>query len=62
MNLNSLKPAWSRFRLLNSMQACDQNELLLIIGSAEAVVASKTYRYVVGGAMFIVITLCCQGG
>lgn len=62
MNLSNLRPAWHRFRLLNSMQSVDQQEILVIIERAEAIAITKTNRSIVVIAMFIVLTFCCQGG
>jgi hypothetical protein len=62
MNLDNLKPAWQHFRLLNSMQRCDQQEILSIIERAEGVTITTTHRSVMITIVFIVLTLCCQGG
>ena len=62
MNLSDLKPAWRRFRLLNSMQVVDQHEILFILERAEGMAISKTHRSLTIATMFIVLTLCCQGG
>ena len=62
MNLNSLKPAWRQFRLLNSIQQYDQRDILLMLDGAEVIAVSKTQRSVMVIITFIVLTLCCQGG
>lgn len=62
MNLDNLKPAWRQFRLKNSMRVMDQEEILLILERAEEITKDKTNRFMVHTLIFIVLTLCCQGG
>jgi hypothetical protein len=62
MNLNNLKPAWRQFRLLNSMQSMDKEEILLIIERAEEMSISKIHRYLINSVIFTVLTICCQAG
>ena len=62
MNLNNLKPAWQQFRLLNSMQSMNREEILLIIERAEDMSISKIHRYLINSIMFTVLILCCQAG
>ena len=62
MNLNNLKPAWRQFRLLNSMQSMDKEEILFIIGRAEDMRISKIPRGLINSIMFAVLTIFCQGG
>ena len=62
MNLNNLKPAWRQFRLLNSMQSIDKDEILFIIERAEEMSISKIHKYMINSIMFTVVTICCQGG
>ncbi|MBL6449622.1 hypothetical protein JMN32_25145 [Fulvivirga sp. 29W222] len=62
MNLNNLKPAWQRFRLLNAMQPVDQEEILWIIERTEGMAMSKHHRFAMNAFMFILLTICCQGG
>lgn len=62
MNLDNLKPSWRQFRLLNSMQLLDQEEILFILERAEGIAISKTNRFLMNPIMFIVLTFCCQGG
>lgn len=61
MHLNNLKPAWRRFKLLNSMRSMNQEEILLILERAEGT-SIKTNRFMMHALMFIVVALCCQGG
>lgn len=62
MNLDNLKPAWRIYKLLTVVRPTDQEEILLILERAEGVTISRTNRFVIHSLMFIVITLCCQGG
>ena len=62
MNLNNLKPAWQQFRLLNSMQSMDKEEILFIIERAERVGISKVHKYLINSIVFTVLIICCQGG
>lgn len=62
MNLNSLKPAWQQFRLLNSMQSIDKEEILFIIERAEYRRISKIPRYLINSIILTVLIICCQGG
>lgn len=62
MNLNNLKPAWQKFRLLNSMQRMDQEEILFMLESAEDIAVRKINRFPMHIVVFTVLTLCCHGG
>lgn len=62
MNLNNLKPAWKKYKLLNSMRPMDHEEIHLILERAESSAITKTNRFVIHTFVFIAITLCCQGG
>jgi hypothetical protein len=62
MNLNNLKPAWRQFRLLNSLQSIDKEEILFMIEQAEERSISKIDRSLVNSILFAVLTICCQGG
>jgi len=62
MNLNNLKPAWQRFRLLNSMQRFDQQEILLMLEDAEVTTVGRIQRPVVITIIFIALTFFCKGG
>ncbi len=62
MNLNNLKPAWRHFRLLNSMQSIDKEDILLMIEQAEDMGISKMDQYLMNAIMFTVVTIFCQGG
>ncbi len=62
MNLNNLKPAWQQFRLLNSLESIDKEEILCLIELAEDMTVNKTHRFLMTSAMFIFLTFCCYGG
>jgi hypothetical protein len=62
MNLDNLKPAWQQFRLVNSMQLMDKEEILLIIERAEDITLSKIHRGLIYSILFTVLVFCCQGG
>ncbi len=62
MNLDNLKPAWRQFKLFNSMQSVDQNEILSIIERAERQTTSRLPIFVINTIMFIMLTVSCQGG
>lgn len=61
MNLNNLKPAWQRFKLLNSLQSVNHEEILLIIENAERTTVSKA-KIAIHALVFLLLTLSCQGG
>ena len=62
MNLNRLTSAWQQYRLSNSMQRFNQAEILLMLEVSEGMAISKSNKYLISAIMFIVLTLCCQGG
>jgi hypothetical protein len=62
MNLNNLKPAWQQFRVLNSMQPMDKDEILFIIERAEEMSMSKINSSLINFIMFAILIICCQGG
>lgn len=62
MNLNNLKPAWQKFRLVNSMHPMDRGEILFILERAEGMTISKTNRLLMCTIVFVVVTFFCQGG
>lgn len=62
MNLNNLKPAWRQFVLFNSMQPIDQEEILFLIEQADRHTIRRLPRYMANAIMFIMLTICCQGG
>lgn len=62
MNLDNLKPAWKQFLFLNSMQAADQKEILSIIEKPDAVLMRRLPGYMTITFMFMILTVCCQGG
>jgi hypothetical protein len=62
MNLNNLKPAWQQFRVLNSMQSLDKQEILLMIERAEEISARNINAYLINSFLFAVLIIFCQGG
>ena len=62
MNLNNLKPAWRQFRLFNSMQPIDQNEILFIIERADRQTVKRVPGFMTATIVFIILTVFCQGG
>jgi hypothetical protein len=62
MNLNDLKPAWRQFRLINSMQPIDQEEILLIIERADRETISRLPRFMTNTIVFVILIICCQAG
>jgi len=62
MNLNNLKPAWRQFRLLNSMQSIDKQEILFIIERAEDMRIGKMHRSLINSILFTALIIFCQGG
>lgn len=47
---------------MNSMQSMDQVEVLSILDRAEEIAVSTAHNYLINAAMFMVLTLFCQGG
>lgn len=62
MNLNNLKPAWRQFLLFNSMQLMDQKEILLILEQADSKPVRSLSVSLINTLMFIMLTVCVQGG
>ncbi|NOT73553.1 MAG: hypothetical protein HOP08_01405 [Cyclobacteriaceae bacterium] len=62
MNLNNLKPAWRQLVLFNSMQSMDQKDILSIIEQADIRSARRLPGLLINTLMFIILTVCCQGG
>lgn len=62
MNLDNLKPAWQQFKVVNSMQAVDRNEILAVLAQSEGVVFSRTNRVLIHTILFLVLTFCFQAG
>ncbi|MDN5215804.1 hypothetical protein QQ020_27245 [Fulvivirgaceae bacterium BMA12] len=62
MNLNNLKPAWRQFRSLNAMERIGEEEILGIIACQENLAAARLSRFLFNTVMFIMLTICCQGG
>jgi hypothetical protein len=62
MNLNNLKPAWQQFRMLNSMQSIDSEEVLSIVERAEDRSISKINVWLINSILFTILTIGCQGG
>jgi len=62
MNVNNLKPAWRQFKLLNSIQRVHEEELLLMIESAEGESIFTLQRILIYAVTFIIFTFSFQGG
>ena len=62
MNLDNLKPAWQRFRLLHSMQPMHRDEIFVMLEKAEGLAISQSHGSLVSTILFIVLVICCQGG
>jgi hypothetical protein len=62
MNLENLKPAWKQFVLTNSMYSAEQNEILSIIGNTQLHKSKRLPVYMAITLVFIMLTVCCQGG
>jgi hypothetical protein len=62
MNLDNLRPAWRQFRLSNSLRRMEQGEILFMLERAEGMALSKTNRFLTPSLVFVVLTICCQGG
>jgi hypothetical protein len=62
MNLNNLKPAWKQFVLFNSMQETDQIEILSIIERGDRQTISRLPGFMANTILFIILTVCFQGG
>jgi hypothetical protein len=61
MNLNNLRPAWQKFQLSNAMQPIRHEDLLVMLEKADAMAIHKT-RFMMCIFMFVMLTICCQGG
>ena len=62
MHLNNLKPAWRQIVLFNSMQPMDEKEILSIIDRADGYATRRLSGFLITTLMFIMLTVCCQGG
>ncbi|MBW3467016.1 hypothetical protein [Arthrospiribacter ruber] len=62
MNLNNLKPAWRQFKLINSMDETNKDEILALIEEVENVPINRLPGIVVNSLMILVLIICCQGG
>jgi len=62
MNLNNLKPGWQQFRILNSMQPIDKDEILSIIHRAEDLNLRGRQRFLINTCMVVALILSCKGG
>lgn len=62
MQLDNLKPAWKQLKILNAIELIESNEILSIIEKPENMNNFKLLRVLFGLAMFIFITIICQGG
>jgi hypothetical protein len=62
MNLNNLKPAWRQFRLINSMEPIDQEEILSIIAGADRETIKRMPMFMINTIMVMVLIVFCQAG
>lgn len=62
MHLNNLRIAWKQLKMINAIQLIESNEILSIIEKPENMNNMKLQRFLFGLAMFIFITIICQGG
>ena len=62
MNINNLKPAWRQLKLLHSLDAMDQKEIIQLIEPREGLVTGRAYKVFSNYALFLFLMLCCQGG
>lgn len=62
MRLSNLKSAWEQLKVQNAMQSLDSGEILAIIGGSEQADKTKLKAVLLNLAMFIIITIFCQGG
>lgn len=61
MNLNNLKPAWGRFKYCNGMERIEEQLILSVIEQHDYAHRAIP-RLAINAAMFILLTICCQGG
>lgn len=62
MSLNELKPAWKQFKLIHSLPAISEEEILRILEEAESKTSSKKHVLLLNTIIFLVLTLLFQGG
>lgn len=62
MQLDDLKPAWQRLKLMNTLHPLDATEILSIIEHSESRDINKLQRVLYTVVMFVVIAIFCQGG
>lgn len=61
MNLESLKPAWRKFQVLNSLTPTTQRDILTMIEVPDDHPATKINK-LMQAALFLVLTFFFQGG
>lgn len=61
MSLNKFKPAWSQFRLTNSLPAITDDEVMRIIETPRNRMPTIFRSMIRHTAMYSFLILCCQG-
>ena len=61
MNLNKFKPAWSQFRLMNSLSPIKDDEVMRIIETPRNRMAMIFRSMIRHTAMYSFLIICCQG-
>lgn len=61
MNLNKFKPAWSQFRLMNSLPPITDDEVMRIIETPRSRMAMIFRSMIRHTAMYSFLIICCQG-
>ncbi len=62
MHLNNLKLAWKQLKITNAIEQIEAKEILSIIENPGNMNIVRLQRLLFGLAMFIFITIICQGG
>ena len=62
MNLDKLKPAWRQYKLANSMDRLERQDILSMIEIAEPSLYPLSKLTLVNAMMLALLTVCCQGG
>lgn len=62
MQLENFESAWKQLKLSNAMRLIDSQEILLMIDSASTNDRTKLQTILFNVALFVVVTIFCQGG
>lgn len=62
MQLDNLKPAWKQLKIINAIELIESNEILAVIEKPENMNNIRLHRFLFGLAIFLFITIICQGG